>query len=88
MHQHRLLHELLFYGNVSGDGVPNALLEMAVVMMKPTMVPVVTMLEVVVELSTLISVIAILMSLMHLDRLLLQLEMDLDLQYPCTSSIE
>ena len=88
MHQHRLLHELLFYGNVSGDGVPNALLEIAVVMMKPTMVPVVTMLEVVVELSTLISVIAILMSLMHLDRLLLQLEMDLDLQYPCTSSIE
>ena len=79
MHQHRLLHKLLFYGNVSGDGVLNALLEIAIVMMKPTMVPVITMLEVVVELSTLISVvnvIAILTSLVHLDRLLLQLEMD------------
>ena len=52
---------------------------MAVVMMKPTMVFVITMLEVVVELSTLISVanvIAIFMSLVPLDLLLLQLEMD------------
>ena len=52
---------------------------MAVVMMKPTMVLVITMLEVVVELSTLISVanvIAIFMSLVPLDLLLLQLEMD------------
>ena len=52
---------------------------MAIVMMKPTMVSVTTMLEVVVELSTLISVanvIAIFMSLVPLDLLLLQLEMD------------
>ena len=52
---------------------------MAIVMMKPTMVFVTTMLEVVVELSTLISVanvIAIFMSLVPLDLLLLQLEMD------------
>ena len=52
---------------------------MAIVMMKSTMVFVTTMLEVVVELSTLISVanvIAIFMSLVHLDLLLLQLEMD------------
>ena len=65
------------------------LLEMAIVMMKPTMVPVIMMLEIVVELSTLISVlsvIAILMSLVHLDHLLLQLEMDTAMMKPTSKN--
>ena len=58
-------------------------------MMKPTMVPVIMMLEIVVELSTLISVlsvIAILMSLVHLDHLLLQLEMDTAMMKPTSKN--
>ena len=65
------------------------LLEMAIVMMKPTMMPVIMMLEIVVELSTLISVlnvIAISMSLVHLDHPLLQLEMDTAMMKPTSEN--
>ena len=64
-------------------------LEMAIVTMKPTMVPVIMMLEIVVELSTLISVlnvIAISMSLVHLDHLLLQLEMATAMMKPTSKN--
>ena len=69
-------------------------LEMAIVMMKPTMVPVIMMLEIVVELSTLISVpnaFVILMDLsmptcVHLDHLLLQLEMDTAMMKPTSKN--